>query len=86
VRYGYGAAEAIFNYAVVRGKETVVARSGEILVPVDVDDLELFRNGPGWATILEGGVLTIMDIVEADARVSAGFVPVYCVEEDKSCF
>ena len=79
LRSGFKKMEPLFNDAVVRGKESVVVRDGEIWVPVTEEEAYLFLKGPGFATILEGGLLNIEECSETWdlSRFENEFVPVY---------
>ena len=76
-RSGYGIAEAMLAYSVAKGREFVVVRDAQVIVPLTGSELELFRKGPGWATIIEGGLVTIDSVRETDADMSVGYVPVH---------
>lgn len=79
LRSGFKKMEPLFNDAVVRGKESVVVRDGEIWVPVTEEEAYLFLKGPGFATILEGGLLNIENCTDSwnVTRFENEFVPVY---------
>lgn len=48
-----------YALAVPRGKEMVSVRDAIVYVPVEESDLPMFQRGPGWATILDGGLVSI---------------------------
>jgi hypothetical protein len=80
LREGHGECESILKYTVSRGFEKVIIRDGLIRVPVDNNDLDMFRRGPGWATILDGGVLQLCEdpvIRRDDDSVPNGFARVH---------
>lgn len=53
-----------YALAVPRGKEMVSTRDAIIYVPVDDSDLERFQNGNGWSTILDGGLVSIIGVLD----------------------
>jgi hypothetical protein len=60
LRNGYNGIERMtFRMTVPRGKEMVSIRDAVLFVPVTDGDIEMFRKGPGYATLLEGGVATL---------------------------
>lgn len=77
LREGYGQLGSVLNFTVSRGFERVLIRDGEILVPVEEKDIDQFQRGPGWATILDGGVLKIKGIVDARPIVCVGYKAVH---------
>ena len=80
LRTGYGIASPMLDYSVSKGREFVVIRDAQIHVPVTESEFELFRKGPGWATLIGDGLVTIESLQETDAGMSVGFVPVYAGE------
>lgn len=45
-------------------KEMVSVRDALVYVPVEESDLPMFQRGPGWATILEGGLVSIEGVFD----------------------
>lgn len=80
LRSGFGSMEAMFNFSVVRGKDSVIIRDGEIWVPVTQEESLLFRNGCGFATILEGGLVTIEGVDDLHQEYFDDMKPVFVPE------
>lgn len=51
---------------IVRGVDKIAKLEGQILVPVSDEDLEKLRNNKGTATILDGGLVYIKDVVDSN--------------------
>lgn len=59
-----------------RGIATIQILRGKIYVPVTKKILEKIANGPGWATLLDGGIVTIEQKCQSTPLLLAGTVPV----------
>lgn len=74
---GYGKLAYVFLSTFSRGVEDVSSISGKIFIPVDDSDLELVRRGPGFATILDGGIVTIDSVEDMSDLLVVGSKPVF---------
>ena len=66
----HGKHTAIMN---INGIAEIININGEILVPVNDDDLKLLETLPGSANILDGGMVWISEVVDANKISSNGF-------------
>jgi hypothetical protein len=67
-----------WHYSTIcRGIEKVACLSGRIVIPVNEDDLQKFEKGNGVATLLDGGLVYIEDIVDNSELVFLNTEPVY---------
>lgn len=76
LKSGYTDANYMMAYTVARGREFISVRSGVIYVPISEEDKALFQKGPGWATLLEGGVVSIQDVTDMSTKLTQGTTPV----------
>ena len=53
------ASDVLIRRTVLKGVETISRIDGKIFIPIDEQSLERISTGPGSATLLEGGVVTI---------------------------
>lgn len=51
---------------VVKGVSDIVRLDGELCIPLYENEVKSFRNGPGFATILEGGLVLIDKIIDLE--------------------
>lgn len=51
------------NSTVNNGISKCVILSGDIIIPVDKKDIEIIKNNKGCATILDGGIVSISNII-----------------------
>jgi hypothetical protein len=51
---------------IIRGVDTVFKLDGQILVPVSDEDIEKIRANKGTATILDGGLVSIKDLIDSN--------------------
>ena len=80
LRTGYGDKESIYRMTISRGCEKFSHRDGYIYVPLADGQEDLFINGPGFATILDGG-LAVIEGVEDALEEHYGHVPTFKHEE-----
>lgn len=66
------------------GIDKVIKLSGKILIPVNDDDIIKLRSSKGCATILDGGMVTIVGIVNANDLSIDGFTAVNEISDSKS--
>lgn len=67
------------------GIDRVVKLSGRILVPVSEEDInKLKTSSKGCATILDGGMVTIVGLINADDLSIDGFIAVSEISDNKS--
>lgn len=69
LRSGFGKLDPLFNFSVVRGKDLVVVRDANMYIPVSEEEAGLFSKGNGFASILEGGVVSIEGIEDLDSVI-----------------
>ena len=65
-----------FN-TLTHGLEKTTKLSGRIYVPVDDSDLEKINKGGGFATLLDGGLVTIFDVVQNSEPLYNNAQPVF---------
>ena len=74
---GYGDLAYMFITLISRGVEDVSCVGGKIFVPVDDEAVEKIRSGPGFATLLEGGLVTIEGVYDMSDLLVVGSKPVF---------
>lgn len=67
----------------LRGLDRVIRLSGQILVPVNNQDIERIKNGSGCVTLLDGGSVSIVGIKSANMLSPEGFVKVGDISIEK---
>jgi hypothetical protein len=68
--------ESDLYYTVFSGVDNIVRLSGKIMVPVSKEDIEILRKNKGCATLLDGGVVTIEELVGINRVSVNGFTKV----------
>lgn len=68
-------------YATYGTPEKITKISGTIFVPVSKDELDLFKQGCGFATLLEGGLASIEGVEQMSDNLTLGSYPPYEVLE-----
>lgn len=76
----YGDLTYIYSNLETRSIADVSCHSGEIRIVLDSDLVEKLENGTGCASILEGGVVEIVDITEDDPSLDLSFEKVFVKE------
>jgi hypothetical protein len=79
---GYRGLGIFLKSLVTKGVGNVARLDGSIRIPVTEDELFIFQNGTGCATLLEGGVVTISKIISLEHstlnRLTGNYFPVAC--------
>jgi hypothetical protein len=74
---GFRGLGAYLKTLVTKGVANIARIDGEILVTLTEDEVNLFKQGPGFATILEGGFVTIKELIDLKyvnfEDISSGF-------------
>lgn len=68
---------------VISGLDKVIKLDGQILVPVDDNDVEIIKKNKGCATILDGGVVFIKSVKSANLINNNGFTLVGDISLEK---
>ena len=68
---------------VTSGLDKIIRLDGQILVPVDNNDIEILRNNKGCATILDGGLVLIKSVKSANSLDTNGFTLVGDISLEK---
>jgi hypothetical protein len=68
---------------VTSGLDKIIRLDGQILVPVDNNDIEIIRNNKGCATILDGGLVLIKSVKSANSLDTNGFTLVGDISLEK---
>lgn len=73
VRTGYGAKEPFMRTLVSKGVERVFIRDLTIAVPLKSSQVSLFEDGPGFATLLDGGLVRVVGVYPYSSRKIKNF-------------
>ena len=73
-------------YHTVKGIADICRISGKLLVPIDNDDIDKLNYSTGVATLLDGGVVYIIGIYNADEISDEGYVKMSEISDEQISF
>ena len=68
---------------ICRSIDTISRLSGQILVPINDDDMERIEKGKGHATLLDGGIVEIVDMISPSMVNTTNFIQVSQISNEK---